>query len=139
MNTLTLATSLQAPLQLHAGLRLVGPEHLPDAVVAAVANTPPRHLIAWSFPEAGSVGFSQAGRHLLLPFPLLGAGIGSLQPAKGGGFVTLFVRTAEARMIDVLGSGTFQRAALDELLAHQAGLSQLLGCTVTAEDWGYDC
>lgn len=139
MKILTLATSAQAPLQLHAGLHLVGPEQLPDAVAAAIARVPPCHLIAWSAPESGRMGFSHAGRHLLLPFPLLGAGIGSLQPAKGGGLVTLFVRTADTRMLDVLGSGTFQQAALDELLAHQAGLSQRLGCPVTAEDWGYDC
>ncbi|MBK0024733.1 hypothetical protein IAE57_01015 [Stenotrophomonas sp. S48] len=140
MKTLTLATRLDAPLRLHPNNpQLVGVEHLPGAIAAQMAEAPRGHLLAWSAVEAGIAGFSQDGRHLLLPLPILGAGIGSMRPAKGGGFITLFVRTDNAQMLDVLGSDTFDQAALDGLLGQRAPLGELLGCALDVEDWGYDC
>jgi len=138
MKHLTLATTQPDPLHLYTG-GLVGDEHLPDAVAAQIAAAPRAHLLAWSAAEAGLVGFSQNAQNLILPFPLAGAGIGIMKPAKARGFVTLFVSTAGQRVINVLGSPTFQQATLDGLLAHQNALAALLGCSVTVEDWGYDC
>lgn len=138
MKYLALATTQPDPLHLYTG-RLVGDEHLPDAVAAQIATVPRAHLLAWSAAEAGLVGFSQNAQHLILPFPLLGAGIGIMKPAKARGYVTLFVSTAEQGVISALGSPTFQQATLDGLLAQQDALAAVLGCGVTVEDWGYDC
>ena len=139
MNTLPFATHLDAALRLYAGPRLVGLERLPAAAAGRIADAPRGHLLAWSAADMGIAGFSQDGGNLVLPFPVLSAGIGSMQRAKGSGFVTLFVRTAEGDVIDVLGSESFQQAALDRLLAQQAALGELLGCTLSVDDWGYDC
>jgi len=139
MIIITLATPPDAALRLYTLPGLVDPAHLPASLAARIVEAPAGHLLAWSAAESGIAGFSQDGRSLVLPLPLLGAGIGSMQRAKGSGFVTLFVKTADAGMIEVLGSQTFQQAALDRLLAQQAALGALLGCTLTAEDWGYDC
>lgn len=139
MKYLTLATTQQDPLHLYTRPGRVGLDHLPEAIAAQIGAVPREHLLAWSAADAGSAGFSQNGQSLILPFPLVSAGIGSMQPAKGGGFVTLFVRTVDAGVIDVLGSHRFHQATLETLLAHQSTLAALLGCSVTAEDWGYDC
>ena len=140
MKILTLATGADAPLRLHASNPyLVGVEHLPGAIAAQMAEAPRGHLLAWSAVEVGIAGLSQHGRHLLLPLPVLGAGIGSMRPSKGSGFITLFVRTDNAQMLDVLGSDTFDQAALDGLLGQRAPLGELLGCALDVEDWGYDC
>lgn len=139
MKTLTLANSLHGPLRLHHSPHLVGPEHLPTVVAAQITDAPRGRLLAWSAAEIGSAGFSQDGRSLVLAGPVLNAGIGSMKRAKGSGFVTLYVRTDEARMIDVLGSDTFQQAALDGLLAQRDALGELLGCALSVEDWGFDC
>ena len=138
MKHLTLSTTQPDPLHLYTG-RLVGDEHLPGAVAAQVATAPRARLLAWSVAEAGLVGFSQNAQNLILPFPLVGAGIGIMKPAKARGYVTLFVSTAEQGVISALGSPTFQQATLDGLLAQQDALAALLGCSVTVEDWGYDC
>ncbi|HAL22900.1 MAG TPA: hypothetical protein DCP40_09260 [Stenotrophomonas sp.] len=140
MKTLTLSTRLDAPLRLHPNnSQLVGVEQLPGAIAAQMAEAPGGHLLAWSAVEAGIAGFSQGGRHLLLPLPVLSASIGSMRPAKGRGFITLFVRTDSGRMLDVLGSDTFDQTALDGLLGQRAPLGELLGCALDVEDWGYDC
>ncbi|AWH24726.1 hypothetical protein [Stenotrophomonas sp. YAU14D1_LEIMI4_1] len=140
MKTLTLATRLEAPLRLHPNNpQLVGVEHLPGAIAAQMAEAPGGHLLAWSAVEAGIAGFSQNGRTLLLPLPVLSAGIGSMRPAKGRGFITLFVRTDDGQMVDVLGSDTFDQAVLDGLLGQRAPLGELLGCALDVEDWGHDC
>ncbi len=140
MKTLILATLQSDPLRLYTGrARLVGVEHLPGIVAATIDAEPRAHLLAWSAAETGCAGFSQHGLSLVLPFPVMSAGIGSMQRAKASGFVTLFVRTAEAGVVDVLGSDAFQQMALDRLLAQQAALGELLGCTLSVEDWGYDC
>lgn len=139
MKILTLATSLHGPLRLHDSPHLVGPEHLPATVAARIANAPRGRLLAWSAPEIASTGFSQDGRSLVLPRPVMSAGIGSMKRAKGSGFVTLYVRTEEARMVDVLGSETFQQETLDGLLAQRDALGELLGCALDVEDWGFDC
>lgn len=140
MKTLTLATTESDPLRLYTSrARLVGVEHLPGVVAERIVPVPRAHLLAWSAAELAIAGFSQHGLSLVLPFPLVSAGIGSMRRAKASGFVTLFVRTVEAGVIDVLGSESFQQMALDRLLAQQAGLGELLGCTLSVEDWGYDC
>ncbi|AWH16978.1 hypothetical protein C1922_06420 [Stenotrophomonas sp. ZAC14D2_NAIMI4_7] len=104
-----------------------------------MADAPRGQLLAWSAAEAGIAGFSQDSRTLVLPLPVPSAGIGSMRPAKGRGFITLFVRTDDAQMLDVLGSDTFDQAALDGLLGQRAPLGDLLGCALDVEDWGYDC
>lgn len=139
MKHLTLATPQQDALHLYASAGRVTLEQLPGAIAAQIAALPRTHLLAWSAADARSVGFSQNGLSLVLPFPLLSAGIGIMHRAKGSGFISLFVETAAEGVINVLGSDSFQQAALDGLLAQQAALGELLGCTLGVEDWGYDC
>ncbi|HYQ24364.1 hypothetical protein [Stenotrophomonas sp.] len=140
MKILTLATRLNAPLRLYTGSPdMVAIKHLPDPVAAAIAPAPRGHLLAWSAADLGVAGFTQNLRSVVLPFPMRSAGIGSMQPAKGRGFVMLYARTSDTGMIHILGSETFQQDALDGLLAQQAALGELLGCTLSVDDWGFDC
>lgn len=71
-------------------------------------------------------------------WPAARISIGSMQRAKGPGFVALEISAPKGSPVAVLHSDSYSEPLLSWLVLHRAALSSIFGCAVEIENWGSD-